>query len=171
MLVNRTAVILALIFGIQAFNACSEPAANSNSASAKANTANASGPEKEGVKDNAEELGSLIKFPLEPEDLVWKEFPAKGNQKRRVLAVFQLLPDETKKLVEQASKIRPSKPVSIATEKWFPTELTTQSEMNSDEGIPAVSYAADEFFNEPFTEGSLSRVDNTDFFVLELISK
>ncbi|NOT48552.1 MAG: hypothetical protein HOP17_12475 [Acidobacteria bacterium] len=168
---KRTSVILALIFAIQILSGCSGQTANSNTASNQNESAAASGPEKDGVKDNVSELGALIKFSLEPDDLAWKEFPAKDDQRRRVLAVFQLTAEDSKKLVERAAKIRPAKPVSITTEKWFPTELTTQSEMNRDEGIPAVSYAADEFYLEPFNEGTLSRVDNTDFFVLEVFAK
>ena len=172
MLAKRALAALMMFVSIQALTGCSASNSNSNSAANNAN-ANASSaePEKLGVKDNSEELGTLITFSLETEDLAWKEFPAKDGQPRRVLAVFQLTSEDARKLIERAAKIRPAKQASIATEKWFPTELTTQSEMNSDEGIPAVSYAADEFFLAPFTEGTLSRIDNTDFFVLELIAK
>lgn len=173
MLAKRTSVILALIFAIQILDGCSGPTANSNSSAANANGASRlSDAEKEGVKDNAEELATLITFPLEPDDLAWKEYPAvQGGKSRRVLAVFQLTPEESRKLIERAVKVGPAKPVSITTEKWFPKELTTQSEMNGDEGIAAASYPANEFYLGPFTEGTLSRVDNTDFFVLELLAK
>lgn len=172
MLGTRSSALIVVFLFIQLLSGCSTQSTNSNSTTNNANSRTASAePEKEGVKDNAEELAALITFSLETEDLSWKEFPAKGDQRRRILAVFQLSPEDTKKLVERAARIRPAKQASLATEKWFPTELTTQSEMNSDEGIPAVSYAADEFYLEPFTEGTLSRVDNTDFFVLELFAK
>lgn len=163
-------LLLFLFSYIGVFSGCSGPAANSASNNANAGTALAQ-TGKEGVSDNPQELAALITFTLEPDDLAWKEFPAKDGQRKRVLAVFQFGPEETRKLVERVAKIRPAKQVSLTIEKWFPTELTTQSEMNSDEGIPAVSYAADEFYLEPFTEGTLSRVDNTDFFVLELFAR
>ncbi len=142
---------------------------NSNAVNQPANAA-AAEPEKDGVKYNVEELGSLVKMPFEPEDLAWKEFNT-NQQNRRLLAVFQLTPADAKKMLESASKIRPGKPVVLTTEKWFPTELVTQSEMSNDEGIQAMSYAADEFLQPPYNEGTLSRVDNTDFFVLELFAK
>lgn len=170
MLAKNALALTAFLLALQVLAGCAGPTANSNVANANATSAGAE-PEKEGVKDTSDELAILIKFPFEPEDLAWREFPATGDQRRRVLAVFQLLPEDSKKLTERSSKIRPGKSVSLATEKWFPTELTMLNEMNSDEGIPATSYAADEFFNAPFTEGSLSRVDNTDFFVLELFAK
>jgi len=127
----------------------------------------------EGAKDNADELETLVKLPYEPEDLVWKEFPAAadGSTARRLLAVFQFSVADAKKVVENASHVRPGSPVLLPTEKWFPKELITQTEVSGEEGIRATSYAADEFLNPPFNTGTLSRVDNTDFFVLEVFAK
>jgi len=169
---NRTSVILALFFSFQILSGCGSQSSNTNSSNtANQNTAAAAPqPEKDGVKDNAEELGTLIKMPFEPEDLVWKEVPA-GDSGRRILAVFQLTPDDTKKLLEMSSRIRPGSPVNLPTEKWYPPELVSESEMNNDEGIKATSYAADEFFQPPFSEGKLARVGESDFFVLELFGK
>jgi len=172
MLGKKTSVILALFLALQIVVGCgSQTANNANVTAANQNTAqNSSEPEKDGVKDNWEELASLIKMPFEPEDLVWKEVSA-GNQGRRLLAVFQLSPADSKKLVENASKIRPGIPVNLPTEKWFPPELVSESELNNDEGIAATSYGADEFLQPPFTEGKLARVGSSDFFVLELFAK
>ncbi len=127
----------------------------------------------EGAKDNVDELATLIKIPYESEDLVWKEFPAAadGSSPRRVLAVFQFTPADAKKLIENASKVRSGSPVLITNEKWFPKELITQTEVSGEEGVHATAYAADEFLLPPFTEGTLARVDNTDFFVLEVFAK
>lgn len=168
---SKTSLILALILFIQILAGCGGGTAD-NTGQANANTANAAAPqpEKDGVKDNYEELGALVKMPFEPEDLAWKEYAA-GKQGKRLLAVFQLTAEDAKKLVERASKIRPATPVTIMPEKWFPTELVSQSEMTGDEGIPATSYAADEFFQPPYSEGSVSRVADSDFFVLEVFAK
>jgi hypothetical protein len=173
MLYIRISLILALLAAVQLMSGCSgRPASSTNNAATAADQANANReiePGMEGAKDNAEELAGLVKMPYEPEDLAWKEYST--AQGRRVLAVFQLTDDGARKLVEASSRVRPGRPVSITTEKWFPKELVTQSEMSGESGIQATSYAADEFLQLPFSEGSVSRVDNTNFFVLEVFAK
>lgn len=174
MLCNRNPLILALIVSIYLMSGCAGrpvPGTNNSAASNadQQNSNRAVEPGMEGAKDNAEELGTLVRMPYEPEDLAWKEFSS--QQGRRLLAVFQLTDDDSRKLIEAASKIRPGSAVSITSEKWFPKELITQNEMSGDGGIQATSYAADEFLQPPYSEGSVSRVDNTNFFVLEVIAR
>lgn len=172
------AIALSLFILINTLGGCARPSSNttnsaSNTQSAQANADRAVEPGMEGARDNADELATLVKLPYEPEDLVWKEFPAAadGVSARRVLAVFQFTPADAKKIVENASNVRPGSPVLLPTEKWFPKELITPAEVSGEEGIRATSYAADEFLNAPFNTGTLSRVDNTDFFVLEVFAK
>jgi len=169
-------IVLSLCLLINTLGGCSKPTSNtgnSNNQTDQANADRAVEPGMEGAKDNADELETLVKLPYEPEDLVWKEFPAAadGSTARRVLAVFQFGVADAKKVVENASHVRPGSPVLLPTEKWFPKELITQTEVSGEEGIRATSYAADEFLNAPFNTGTLSRVDNTDFFVLEVFAK
>jgi hypothetical protein len=170
---HRIPLILALIAAIQLLAACSGGAGtganNAASNAEQTNSNRAVEPGMEGAKDNAEELGTLVRMPYEPEDLAWKEYSdGKGG---RLLAVFQLTDEDSRKLIESASKFRPGSPVSLTSEKWFPKELVTQSEMSGGTGIQATSYAADEFLQPPYTAGTLSRVDNTNFFVLEVFAK
>lgn len=173
MLSNRTPLILALIVSIYLLGGCSgrqSPVANGAASDANQQNSNrAVEPGMEGAKDNAEELGTLVRVPYEPEDLAWKEYST--PQGRRLLAVFQLTDEDARKLMDAASKVRQGSAVSITSEKWFPKELVTQNEMSGDSGIQATSYAADEFLQPPFSEGSVSRVDNTNFFVLEAFAK
>ncbi len=179
MLSRRIALILALSIAVPSLAGCSnQPVIDSGSKSPgpanEANTNRAVEPGMEGAKDNADELRTLINLPYEPEDLIWKEYTAgKPGEKqgRRVLAVFQFTPDESRKLIEAASKVRSPVPVALSTEKWFPKELVTQSEIGGEDGIQATAYAANEFMQTPFSEGTISRVDNTDFFVLDLYAK
>lgn len=172
MLASRTFLILTLVTFIGGCFGRPGGSGNStaNATNEQANSNRSVEPGMEGAKDNAEELGTLIRMPFEPEDLVWKEMPANAKGKR-LLAVFQFTPTDAKKLVENASKIRPGSALSLSTEKWFPKELVTQSEMSNDEGIPATSYAADEFLQPPYTEGTISQVNNSDFFVLEVFAR
>lgn len=173
MLFHRAALILALSVLIQLAVGCERaPVTEANNAAVnRANSNRAIEPGMEGAKDNADELGTLIKLPYEPEDLVWKDFAAADGKGRRLLAVIQLTPEESRKLIDSALKAGPGKPVSISSEKWFPKELVTQSEMSPDEGIQATSYATNEFLRPPFTQGTLSHVNNTDFFVIELFAQ
>lgn len=175
---KSTSVISVLILVIQILAACStQPGTNVSGSRANGQTANSAGGNSsvtETPKDNVEELSTLIKMPFEPEDLVWKEFDASstsGKQARRLLAVLQFSAQDTRKLVELLSKAQPGVPVIIPSEVWYPKELTTQSEMGGDEGIKATSFPANDFFQPPYLEGTIARVDDTDFFVLELFAK
>lgn len=131
--------------------------------------ANKTDPAADGVKDNAEELGTLAKLSFEPEEVTWKETTAGNN--RRLLAVIRFTPEDSKKIVENAAKIKAGEPVSIPSERWFPAELVSQSELNGDDSITAMAYSADEFYQPPYSEGRLSHVQKTDFFILELTAR
>jgi len=170
MLLSKTAIILALILSIQMLGACVGKTSDANTSNtANTGSANISKPETEGVKDNADELATLARLTFEPEEVAWKETTA--GDKRKLLAVLRFTPVDSKKIIENAAKVKPGQNVSIPSERWFPAELVSQSEMSGDETITATAYAADEFFLPPYTEGRLSRVGNSDFFVLELTAK
>ena len=166
---SKTAIILALFLSIQMLGACSGGSSNANSANTAAAPANKPDPVAEGVKDNAEELGGLVKLPFEPEEVTWKEI-ASGDS-RKLLAVIRFTPEDSKKVIERASKIKPGVSVSIPSERWFPAELVSQSEMSGDDQISATAYPADEFYQAPYSEGRLSRFQESDFFILELTPK
>lgn len=176
MLTSRSLLILALI-PIFAFAAgCARRATReaNNTTSDKSNSNRTLEPGMDGARDNADELRTLIRLPYDPEDLVWKEYPANasnGGSRRRLLAVLQFSPADSRKIVESAAKIRPGNPISLSSEDWFPKELVTQSEMSSGDGIQATAYSANDFLLPPFDQGSISHVNDTDFFVLELFAK
>ena len=150
--------------------ACSGGGTNSaNTANSNTAAVNNSDPTAESVKDNAEELATLAKLPFEPEEVTWKETTA-GN-KRKLLAVIRFTPEDSKKIVENAAKINAGEPVSIPSERWFPAELISQAEMSGDDQITATAYPADEFYQAPYSEGRLSRFQQSDFFILELTAK
>jgi hypothetical protein len=166
----KTAIILALILSTQMIGACSGRGANSaNNANSNTTVANNADPTAEGVKDNAEELATLARLPFEPEEVTWKEMTA--GDKRKLLAVIRFTPEDSKKIVENAAKIKAGEPVSIPSERWFPAELISQAEMSGDDQITATAYPADEFYQAPYSEGRLSRFQQSDFFILELTAK
>lgn len=179
MLRARTLGILALFALLQLLGGCGGTAGTNSGGNANTTVpgrpANPSAKrEADGVKDSLEELEALITLPFQPEDLVWKEFVAgtNGNVRgRRLLAVFQFSPNDAKELIDRSAKLGAGSPAQIPVEKWFPAELIAQSEMSGDEGIAVTSYPADEFYRDPFLKGTLSNVDKTDFFVLDLFVK
>ena len=135
----------------------SSPSAAANRASENANAA----------KTNVEELGVLVNVPYEAEDIVWKEDV--GN--RKLIAVLRFSPVDAAKLVAEAEKFRLPQPVNLASESWFPAELIAQGDISGDDSLNGKSYAANNFLQEPYTAGSIVRIENTDYFVLEASAK
>ncbi len=129
----------------------------SNSANTNVNT----------VRSDVGELGLLVNVPYETEDIVWKEYPSQ----KQVIAVLRFSTADSAKLVADAEKIKPSEPTSVPSETWFPPELTAQSEMTGEDNLNGRAYAANQFFQEPYSNGRLVRIDNTDYFVLDLTAK
>jgi len=119
------------------------------------------------AKTNAEELGLLVNIPYETEDIVWKQ----DDANKKLIAVFRLTPADSAKVVAEAEKVRPPQAVNIASETWFPAELIAQSAMSGDDSLNGKSYVANSFLQDPYKSGTISRIDNTDYFVLEVSAK
>lgn len=156
----RFAPILTLIAFCALAGACggSEKAvgnANSMSASKSSNTTAA--------KTNAEELGMLVIIPYETEDIVWKEDEAN----KKLVAVMRFSATDAAKVVAESEKIRPAQAANLPSESWYPAELVAQSSTSGDSTLNGKSYAANAFLQPPYTIGTLTRIDNTDYFVLE----
>jgi hypothetical protein len=145
------------------FFGCSQPARPDSSAGS-ANSANAANESANATKTNVEELGMLINMPIETEEAVWRNEPGQ----KRIIAVLRFSPNDAQRFVEQAEKIRKPTNASIGTESWFPAELIAQSDQSGDDTLKGISYAADDFYQAPYTQGRIVRIENTDYFVLEL---
>jgi hypothetical protein len=113
---------------------------------------------------NAEELGLLINFSWETEDLAWK----RDDARKTLVAAFRLSPEDVKKLSDQLSSKGQGAPKEVAVEEWFPAELVAQGESRGSSTVPATAFPANDFYQPPYTEGTISRVDSTDYFVIEL---
>ena len=164
MLTKKLGIILALFCGAVVFSGCG-PSGGSNASNnqGSANTASNSN----SVKTNSEELGMLINLPFESEEAIWKE----NSAAKKVIAVLRFEPSVSNTVVVQAEKFKPAQDASIPAETWFPPELIAQSEMNGDSNLKGKMYAANDFFQEPYTQGTLFRVEGTDYFVLQLSAK
>lgn len=161
MLFLKRSAPASLLILLLLLSSCSAPAGNSPSANSEGNRV-AQVPRK--ANDKPEELGMLINFTLEPEDILWRQ----TETPRKVVAVFRLAEEDTKKLADSLSARSPGAARSVAVEDWFPTELIAGGEATGGSSVDGTAYPADEFFQPPFTQGTITRVNDTDFFVLEL---
>jgi hypothetical protein len=151
----------ALLLSALIFSSCSAPAGNSSSANAEGNRV-ASVQTK--ANDKAEELGMLVNFTLEPEDILWLQ----SESPKRIVAVFRLDEEDTKKLMEQLSAKSQGTAKTVTVEDWFPAELVAGGETTGSSTVDGTAYPADDFYQPPFSQGTITRINNTDFFVLEI---
>jgi len=140
---------------------CTTPADTNSSNSISANQT-AAVSNKANTKP--EELGLLINFTLEPEDIVWQQM----ESSKKLLAVFRLDEEDTKKLAAELATKSPGAARSVQVEDWFPTELRAGGETTGSSTVDGTAFPADQFYQAPYTQGTITRINDTDFFVLEL---
>ena len=119
------------------------------------------------AKTNVEELGVLVNIPYEAVDIVWKE----DSVRKRLIAVLRFSSADAAKLVVASESLRPPQAVNLSSESWFPAELIAQSDLSGDGTLNGKSYAANTFLQEPYNAGSITRIENSDYFVLEAHAK
>ena len=115
-------------------------------------------------KDDIAELEKIIKLPFHPEEAIWLSLP---NEKKLVV-VLKFSPEDANQIVQQAEKYQPATQSAVEADNWFPAELIAQSQLSGDETLKGNSHAANDFFQPPFTNGKITRIVDTNFFVLEL---
>ena|ERR1043165_3804094 len=155
-------ILLSIFISLTA--ACGGIDANSNSTNA--NAANSS-LVNNAAKTNVEELAILINVPYESEEVFWKDDP----QHKRIVAVLRFPANEAQRLIADAQKIRPPQKVNINTESWFPPELVAQSDVSGDDTLSGQAYAANAFFQDAYNDGRIIKIDDSDYFVLEVNAK
>lgn len=165
-----TDIVLTSFLSIQMLNGCSGGINNSNRNASAANVAAANAAESKTntAKDSAEELGLVVTLPFEPEEAAWKEV---GQNEKKLTAVLRFSLENTKKLLAQIEKQKPAEPVTISSEPWFPAELIALGELNGDDYLKGLAYSAQDFILSPYTGGRIVRVENTEYFVLELFAR
>lgn len=162
----RPLAILTLIVAGVMLSACGSPQGTANSPGTSSNSRTAAATQNK-ANTNAEELGMLINFAWQTEDLVWK----KDDARKTLTAVFRLSSEDAKKLTEQLSTRSPGAPKEVQVEDWFPAELVAQGESAGGSSVEGTAYPANDLYQAPFEQGTISRIDGTDFFVIELSSK
>lgn len=149
----------------------------SNINSAAANNEQISNSTQVLANDDVEELGKIIKLPIEPEEATYSESnlndkvsaPSASNTKK-FLAVLKFSAENAVQIAASAGKYKSPTPADVEAESWFPPELVAQSQISGDEALKGVAYSADDFIQTPFNSGKLTRINNTDYFVLELVA-
>lgn len=160
----RFVLILAFFTAISVFAACGGKNIGGLSSSQSANNADH---KSKAAKTNVEELGLIVNVPYDAEDVVWKEDPAG----KHLVAVLRFSKTDSDKLVTDAERIRKGQNITLPSETWFPSELIAQSETSGDDSLKGAAYAPDSFLQPPYTDGTITRIENTEYFVLDLTAK
>lgn len=160
---STLAVLLTPLILIASFTNCSSTGSNTgvNGAGSNASTAANSGPH-----DNAEELALLVKLPVEPDEVAWKEDPAK----KQLVAVMRFSPENAGKLVAEIGGTGQATVEVLPVESWYPAELVAQGELTGESTVRGTSFSAESLLNPPYTKGKITRVENTDYFILQISS-
>ncbi len=175
---NSRATLILGLFGLMfLLGACAgNKAADSNSLNANAVVSAATNAEIV-PQDNIEELAKIIKLNLPPEEATYYEInPNTKNSEpnvpapneRKIVAVLRFSTENAAQIVAAAEKYKPAAPSDTDAENWFPVELIAQSQLTGDESLKGLTYAANDFFQMPYNNGKLTRINNTDYFILEL---
>lgn len=173
MRIFETVFILALFLSGQILTGCSSTTGNQSSANSPTTAGSQiAAANSNTTKDDIEELGMLVNLPFEPEETVWKESPAgKDSANRKLIAVLRYSDANAEKLTAQLAKLKPPTAETLSTEEWFPAELIAQGEMSGEGTITGKTYAADDFYTAPYSNGKITRIDTTNYFVLQLSAK
>lgn len=157
------APVLLVVFASQLFSGCSPKSGNTNSSnsSAAASTNSQTGPD-----DNIDEFMLLVRLPVQPEEVAWRDYP---NQKKLV-AVVRFSSENAAKMSAEVAKGAQPTSETLSVESWYPAELIAQSDVTGESTVKAQSYPAEPFLNPPYTKGKISRVENTDYFILQISS-
>ncbi|MCS6873875.1 MAG: hypothetical protein N2Z23_09120 [Pyrinomonadaceae bacterium] len=116
------------------------------------------------VKDDLAELNSIILLPFIPKEVVWKE------EDKKLIAVMRFSQEDEKRLIEKAKNHGQPEKVEVSVEDWFPPELLAQIELSGDETLKGISYSAKDFTQMPYKTGRIIKLENSNYFVLELLS-
>jgi hypothetical protein len=154
-------VYLFVLFAMLIFTACNEEVEtnSNNKAGSKVQTQKQIGE----TNDDVDDLAEVIKLPLLPEDVVWQQFEMQGGKK--IIAVIRFTPEDTATVLAQS---KAGEKAEIAAERWFPQELTAQSDISGDQVLHGTIYATNIFFKDSFNKGRIVKLDNSDYFIVEL---
>jgi len=161
---SRLALVLILSAVSLMLSSCSSPGQDSNVANSSA--ANSATIRQTGPKDNIEELGLLVRLPFEPDEVAWDENP----EQKKLTAVIRFSPENATKMGAEIAKNGQPAPETVTVESWYPNELIAQGELTGESIVKGQSYPAEPYLNPPYTKGKITRIENTDYFILQISS-
>jgi hypothetical protein len=159
-----TPAVLVILLALEILPSCSSRNENNNIANASAT--NSYETVHTGPKDNIEELGMLVRLPFVPEEVAWEEKP----EQKKLTAVLRFSPENAAKMATEVAKNGQATTDTLTVESWYPNELIAQGEMTGESTVKGQSYPAGPFLNPPYTKGKITRVENTDYFILQISS-
>ena len=87
---------------------------------------------------------------------------------RRLVAVLLLTSDDHRKLTAKYNAAPTD--VQVNVEQWFPVELVTMGEASGENTIAGRAFPANEFYQAPYTAGSVVFIPETNYVILDLQS-
>lgn len=165
----KTKSIWLLLLSVFLSISCGNQTESNTNAKTNSNTANVASNENSSTSnDDVAALGNQVLLPLIPEEVSWREENVKDSSDKKLTAVLKFTAEDAKNLVAQAEKHRPAEAVEIGTEQWFPAELVAQSQLSGNESLKGNAYAPTDFIQLPYKTGRLIKVENSNYFILEL---
>jgi hypothetical protein len=165
----RSKSIWLLLLSIILSISCGSQSESNTNGKASPNAANVANNENAcASNDDVAALGNQVLLPIVPEEVVWCEEGVKDSADKKLTAVMKFTEEEAKNLVAQAEKHRPAEAVEIGTEQWFPAELIAQSQLSGNESLKGSAYASTDFIQLPYKNGRLVKIENSNYFILEL---
>ena len=164
-----------LLINLFLLDSCaSSSPANSNAVN---QTTNTNAKNSSAASDDIAALAALVRLPEIPEEVVWREEVLENREAsdqnskgKKLTAVLKYNDADAEKIVALAEKSKTAEKTEIGTEDWFPEELTAQTQLSASESLKGTAYGANDFFNAPYSNGKLTRIEGTNYFVLELTS-
>lgn len=165
----KTKSIWLLFLSVILSISCGNQAESNGNGKANSNSANVAGSENScASNDDVAALGNQALLPFVPEEVVWCEENAKDSDNKKLTAVMKFTEEDAKNLVAQAEKHRAAEAVEVGTEQWFPLELNAQSRLSGNETLKGNAYAPTDFIQLPYKNGRLIKIENSNYFILEL---
>lgn len=115
------------------------------------------------TKDDVEDFGKIVNLPFQPEEVSWRE-----SADKKITAVMRFSAADANSLTAQIEKQKTPQTAAINADDWFPPELVAQSQQSGDASLKGKEYSANDFFLAPYNKGKITRIDDTNYFILEL---
>lgn len=125
-------------------------------------------------------LGRRVNLPVRPEAVVWQERRLGTNSRPEVpgptdyalTAVLLYSPADAESIAASAGKLAAPSASPVTFQDWYPAALKVLAKPGP-EGRATLNgqrYHADAFFRSPLINGSLTRIADTNYFVLRLFT-